>query len=246
MERGLYIAAAGMMAEQVRQDQIANDLANSSTPGYKADRSEQSSFEDALISNSSTGQTIGSLSMGSQITRIVTDMSQGALTQTGDPLDLGLNGDGFFAVSTPSGVRYTRDGQLSVDGQGRLETTTGYTLLGKNGQPINVSAANGTDDITVAPDGTVKLKNATVGQIALFSLTGAAKQGDTLFSGTPVAAPASTTIEQGTLESSGVNPATTMVDMIVSLRAYESTQRVIQTIDQELGKATNSVGSATG
>jgi flagellar basal-body rod protein FlgG len=149
-------------------------------------------------------------------------------------------------VSTPSGVRYTRDGQLSVNGQGQLETTTGYTLLGKDGRPINVSAANGTDDIAVGPDGTVKVKNATVGQIAVVSLSGAAKQGDNLFTGVPGAAPAGTTIQQGTLEESGVNPATVMVDMIVSLRAYESTQRVIQTIDQELGKATNSVGSATG
>ena len=246
MERGLYIAAAGMMAEQVRQDQVANDLANASTPGYKSDRSEQSSFEDALVSNSSTGQAIGSLSMGSQITRIVTDMSQGALSQTGDPLDLGLNGDGFFAVSTASGVRYTRDGQLSVDGQGRLETTTGYTLLGRDGRPINVSAANGPDDINVAPDGTVKVKNATVGQIGLFSLTGAVKQGDTLFTGTPGAAPAGTTIEQGYLEGSGVNPATAMVEMIVSLRAYESTQRVMHAIDEDLGKAVNSVGTTTG
>ncbi|MGN6378750.1 MAG: flagellar hook-basal body protein [Gaiellales bacterium] len=246
MERGLYIAAAGMLAEQVRQDQIANDLANASTAGYKADRAVQSSFADALVSNSATGQTVGSFSLGSRIERIVTDMSQGALSQTGDPLDVGLAGDGFFAVSTPGGVRYTRDGQLSIDPQGRLETTTGYTLLGANGQPIDVSRATGPDDVTIDPTGVVKVKDNVVGKIAIVSLTGAAKQGDSLFTGTPGAAPAGTTVQQGTLEGSGVNPATTMVDMIVSLRAYESTQRVIHAIDDDLGRAVTSVGSATG
>ena len=120
MERGLYIAASGMLAEQVRQDQLANDLANASTPGYKADNSEQASFSDLLLWNSSTGAPIGSLSMGSRITHVVTDLTQGPLQSTGDPLDVALNGPGFLAVATGSGVRYTRDGQLMVDGRGRL------------------------------------------------------------------------------------------------------------------------------
>ena len=102
MERGLYIAASGMLAQQVRQDQIANDLANASTPGYKADRAAQASFEDMLLQNSQTGETVGSMSMGAHVARIVTSLQQGPLQQTGDPLDIALQGDGFLAVSTGS------------------------------------------------------------------------------------------------------------------------------------------------
>ena len=115
MERGLYIAASGMLAQQVRQDQIANDLANASTPGYKADRAAQASFEDMLLQNSQTGETVGSMSMGAHVARIVTSLQQGPLQQTGDPLDIALQGDGFLAVSTAAGNRYTRNGQLSLD-----------------------------------------------------------------------------------------------------------------------------------
>jgi flagellar basal-body rod protein FlgF len=246
MERGLYIAASGMLAEQVRQDQIANDLANASTPGYKSDRAVQSSFGDMLLRNTATGAGIGSLSLGARITKIVTDMTQGPLSQTGDPLDLALSGDGFFAVSSPGGTRYTRDGQLTVDAAGTLRTSTGYPVLGTNGRPIDVSGAKSPDDISVAADGTVSVGKTAVGQLAIVSLTGAVKQGDTLFAGVAGAKPAATAVQQGYLEGSGVNPATAMVDMIVSLRAYESTQRVLHAIDDDLGRAVNNVGNATG
>src|SRR5581483_11615636 len=97
---------------------LANDLANASTPGYKADTSAQSSFGDLLLENSQTGAPIGSLGEGVQIAEVKTDLSQGPIKQTGEPLDVALNGDGFLAVATPQGTRYTRDGQLTVDGKG--------------------------------------------------------------------------------------------------------------------------------
>jgi flagellar basal-body rod protein FlgF len=100
--------------------------------------------------------------------------------------------------------------------------------------------------ISIDQRGTVKVGNRTVGTLAVMSLTGATKQGDTLFTGTPGVRPAGTTVQQGFLEGSGVQPAEAMVDMIVSFRAYETTQRAIQSIDTELGRAANSVGSATG
>jgi flagellar basal-body rod protein FlgG len=105
MERGLYIAASGMLAEQVRQDQIANDLANATTAGYKADRSSQRAFGDLLLSNTVTGQTIGRLGSGAQIAQTVTDLSAEPLRQTDEPLDFAIEGDGFFAVRTNNGVR---------------------------------------------------------------------------------------------------------------------------------------------
>ena len=246
MERGLYIAASGMLAEQVRQDQLANDLANASTPGYKADNSEQASFSDLLLWNSSTGAPVGSLSMGSRITHVVTDLTQGPLQSTGNPLDLALDGPGFLAVATGSGVRYTRDGQLMVDARGRLCTDTGNLVLGTSGKPITVGQVSDPSKISVDQRGTVKVGSRTVGTLAVMSLTGATKQGDTLFTGTPGVRPSGTTVQQGFLEGSGVQPAEAMVDMIVSFRAYETTQRAIQSIDTELGRAANSVGSASG
>src|SRR3954467_12851209 len=105
MERGLYIAATGMVAEMVRQDPIANALANASTPGYKADRSSQSSFGEMLLQNTVSGQQIGPLGMGAQIDRIVTDVTPGPVRDTGEPLDFAIQGDGWFGVQTPEGVR---------------------------------------------------------------------------------------------------------------------------------------------
>jgi flagellar basal-body rod protein FlgG len=246
MERGLYIAASGMLAEQVRQDQLANDLANASTPGYKGDHAEQASFSDLLLWNSTTGAPVGSLSMGSRITKVVTDLTQGPLQNTGNPLDVALDGPGFLAVQTGSGVRYTRDGQLVVDGKGRLTTATGELVLGTSGKPITVGQVSDPTKISIDARGTVKVGSRTVGTLAVMSLTGATKQGDTLFTGTPGVRPAGTNVQQGFLEGSGVQPASAMVDMIVSFRSYETTQRAIQSIDQELGRAANSIGSATG
>src|SRR3954466_15961551 len=104
MERGLYIAASGMVAEMVRQDQIANDLANASTPGYKSDRSSQASFGDLLLSNTVSGQPIGPPGVGAQSSKITTDASAAPLREPGEPLDFAVQGDGWFGIRTPQGV----------------------------------------------------------------------------------------------------------------------------------------------
>jgi flagellar basal-body rod protein FlgG len=243
VERGLYIAASGMLAEQVRQDQIANDLANASTPGYKPDRAAQSVFGQLLLQNRQSGALVGPLYLGARIAELRTDLTQGPLQQTGNPMDVALHGDGFFCVQTPDGTRYTRNGQLALDAQGRLVTTAGQLILGTDGKPITVGKADG---MSIAQDGTVRSGTRVVGQIAIVSLTNAVKQGDNVFTGNPGAKPAETTVEQGYLEGSGVEPARAMVDMIVSLRAYEASQRVLHAIDDTLGRAVNSVGSSTG
>src|SRR5919204_5434997 len=100
MDRGLYIAASGMLAEQIRQDQIANDLANASTPGYKADRTAQRSFGNLLLSNSLSGQQIGPQSTAVQVRRIATDWTPQPARDTGEPLDFAIVGNGFLAVQT--------------------------------------------------------------------------------------------------------------------------------------------------
>jgi flagellar basal-body rod protein FlgF len=240
MDRGLYIAASGMLAEQTRQDQIANDLANASTPGYKADRSAQQGFGQLLLENTATGSPVGPLGLGTAITRTVTDLTPSALKETDEPLDFALDGPGFFAVQTPTGTRYTRDGQFVVDAAGQLRTSTGYPVLDPAGRPIAVGSADG---LTVGPDGTVSRAGQTLGRLAVVSLANAAKQGDTLFTGTPAAAPAGTAVRQGYLESSGVNATTAMVELITSMRTFQSDQKAIQTIDETLQKGISSGGA---
>jgi flagellar basal-body rod protein FlgG len=239
MDRGLYIAASGMLAEQVRQDQLAHDLANASTSGYKADRSTQRSFGELLLANRATGEIVGAAGLGAEIAEIKTDLSQAPLRETNEPLDVALAGSGFLAVQTPDGVRYTRAGQLSLDAQGRLSTATGLPVLGEDGRPITV----GTSEPTIGVDGTIAAGGRTVGRIAIVELRDPLKQGDTLFSGTPAGRPTGTILKQGFLEGSGVQPAEAMVDMMTSMRAYESVQRVIRTIDETLQRGIQTGGN---
>src|SRR3954463_14130521 len=107
MERGLYIAASGMLAELRRQDQIANDLANAATPGYKSDRSTQQSFGELLLANERTGQTVGRQGLGVQVDETTTTWPPQALRQPDEPLDFAVQGACFFAVRTGQGVFYT-------------------------------------------------------------------------------------------------------------------------------------------
>ncbi len=229
MDVGLYIAAQGMLAEQTRQDQLANDLSNGSTPGYKPDRATQRSFGDLLLSNSSTGQVIGPISTGVTINQLVTDTTPAPLRQTDQPLDFGIAGDGYFAVRTPTGIRYTRDGQFSSNAQGQLVDSQGNLVLNQTGGTI-----------TVGPKGTV-----APGAIGVYNVTGVAKQGYNYFTGT-AAGRGTGTVKQGELEQSGVDSVHTMVDMIGSLRAYEAGQKAIQSIDETLQKAANNVGNLSG
>jgi flagellar basal-body rod protein FlgF len=225
MERGLYIAASGMLAEQVRQNQIANDLANSSTPGYKADRSSQRSFSDMLLHNTSTGQNIGALGTGVTIAQTVTNLDPASLRDTGEPLDFAVEGSGFFAVRTQQGIRYTRNGQFMRSAQGTLTDSLGNQVLGQNGRPVSVQA-----------DGTVATNPG------VFNVTGARKAGDSLFTGT-AAGRATGTVRNGSLEASGTDPARAMIDMISSERSYEAGQKAIKTIDETLQKAVSTLPS---
>lgn len=229
MDRGLYIAASGMLAEMARQDQLANDLANLSTSGYKADRVSQGSFGELLLANTQTGETVGALGLGTQVTKQTTDMRPMPLRQTDEPLDLGVQGEGFFAVRTAQGVRYTRGGSFQAGPGGTLVDQLGNPVLSQGGQPVRLKA-----DATVDP--------AAVG---LFNVPTAAKQGDGLFAGAARGAGAGL-IKAGALEGSGVDPAHTMVDMIASMRAFESGQKAITTIDDTLKQAAGQVGSLNG
>ena len=229
MERGLYIAASGMLAEQVRQDQIANDLANAATPGYKADRTSQAGFGELLLANSATGAVVGPQGTAVQVSAVETDFTPKPAKDTGEPLDFAIVGEGFFAVQTARGTRYTRNGQFQADAQGRLVTAQGDPVLGRGGRTLTVGA-----------DGRVDPRNLEV-----VALRNPRKDGDSLVTGT-AAGNAAGQVRAGALESSGADAARSMVDMIASMRAFEAGQKVIQTIDETLGKASTQVGSLNG
>ena len=220
MERGLYIAASGMLAEQIRQDQIANDMANAATPGYKSDRTSQRGFGDLLLANSATGAVVGPQGTAVTVGKIETDFSPKPSKDTGEPLDFAITGEGFFAVQTSQGVRYTRNGQFTSDAQGRLVTAQGDAVLGRGGRTLSVGRDGRVDPRALE---VVQLRNPR-------------KEGDSLVTGTPAGAGPGQ-VRAGALEGSGADAARSMVDMISSMRSFEAGQKVIQTIDETLGKA---------
>jgi flagellar basal-body rod protein FlgF len=228
MERGLYIAAAGMAAGLARQDLLANDLANASTPGYKPDRASQQSFGSLLLANTRTGATVGSLGVGTEIASVRLDTSQAAIRETGEALDFAIEGDGFFAVQTPDGVRYTRNGRFTASAQGTLVDAFGHQVLDRRGAPLPLRGG------TVDP-----------ARLGVVSLTNPAKVGESLLTGTP-AGPAAATVRGGALEGSAVDPARALIDMIGATRAFEACQKAITTIDETLGRAAGQVGGLGG
>jgi flagellar basal-body rod protein FlgG len=229
MDLGLTIAASGMLAEQVREDQLSNDLANASTPGYKTEAAQQSAFGAMLVGGGTPGSSVGPIASGVQISREVLNVGQAGIQSTGDPLDFAISGAGFFAVRTSAGVRYTRDGQFSASASGRLVDASGNQVLDQAGAPISVS-----------PDGTV-----APASLGVFNVTNPAKQGDNLFTGTSQGRAAGT-VQAGALEGSGVDPARTIVDMIAALNDYQSGEKAIQTINQVEQRSASAVGALGG
>jgi flagellar basal-body rod protein FlgG len=160
-----------------------------------------------------------------QVGNIETNFSPSVARETGEALDFAISGEGFFAVQTAQGIRYTRNGQFALDPQGRLVTAQGDPVLDASGRAIT-----GTDGV-VDPR-----------RLGIVNLTNPRKEGNSLITGTPAGAAAGS-VRAGALETSGADPARAMVDMIASMRAFEAGQKVIQTIDDTLGKAVTQVGS---
>ncbi|BCW96344.1 MAG: flagellar basal-body rod protein FlgF [Fimbriimonadales bacterium] len=234
MIRGLYVAAEGMAARQKAQDAIANNLANLNTTGFKADRPVfEAVYERQLYRVEGTrSQPIGALSAGAILRELYTDFQQGALTTTGNPLDIAIDGAGFFAVQTAQGVRYTRNGAFQLDALGVLRTRDGAAVLGEGNQPIRVPP-NAT--VQIAEDGTVRANSALVGRLLIVQgdLT-KTPEGNFAGAAQPVANPR---VVSGALEASNVNIAREMVTMIELIRAYETHQKAIHAHDETLGRA---------
>lgn len=260
MLRALYTAASGMVAQQMNLDNIANNLANSSTAGFYGRRLQ---FSDLVYQNlvmpgaAATQQTtiaaglqvgLGTMPQASEVIQ-----TQGNFTQTSNPLDLAIQGLGFFQVTMPDGtIAYTRAGSFHLDAQGNIVTADGNPL-----QPNITIPANATT-ITVGSDGTVSVTQTgqtaaqQVGsiQLAMFPNPGGLNSiGDNLYlqttaSGDPIvgqpgAAEGMGTLQQGMLEQSNVDIVEEFVQMIIAQRAYESNSRVVTSADQMLQDLTS-------
>lgn len=226
MDAGLAIAASGMLAEQIREDQLANDLANASTPGYKPDESSQRDFGSILLANAEGETPIGSLPEGVTVAKTFTNMTQGTIAQTGEPLDFAIEGSGFFAVQTAQGVRYTRDGQFTSSAAGVLTDADGDPVLDQALAPVKVGS-NG---------------SVAASALGVFEVPAAEKQGEDLYVGT-ASGHSDATVHQGALEQSSLDAAKAMVEMVGAMRDFQSGQQAIQAIAQTLQDASTQVGS---
>ena len=254
MIRALSTAATGMEAEQTRLDVTANNIANVSTAGFKKSRAE---FQDLIYQTirapgAATGQGTKSPSgaqvgLGVRLSGTQRLHTEGDLKQTGNPLDLAIEGHGFFAIKLPGGqIAYTRDGSFKLDAEGKLVTADGYSLASEITVPPEAQS------VTIGANGvvTAKLPNQAqateVGTIELSSFpnaggleaTGKNQFRETSASGAPVtAAPGengSGTLAQGTVELSNVKVVEEMIDLIAGQRAYEVNSRVVKAADEML------------
>jgi len=234
---GILDAVKGCLKEEMRMDIVSSNLANASVVGFKKDRI---SFQELL----GKAQLTGSEPADPALIRIESDHAQGDSRLTGNSLDFAIHGKGFFKIETPDGIRYSRRGSFTLDGQGALITQEGYRVLGQGG-PVIINGSN----ISVDGQGVVTVDGIQTGQIELADFENydaLVKSGNALFrQATPdaqeIPAPAETRIDQGYLELSNVSIVNEMVTMIHSLRAFESYQKTIQAIDSLNQKAVNEV-----
>jgi flagellar basal-body rod protein FlgG len=236
MLEGLRTASAGMLAQQQKLDAVANDLANANTNGYKRQRV---GFSDLLYERGGRPTTSDNAQLGTGA-RIVHNgrfFEQGTLQNTGDPMNVGIEGEGFIKVKLSDGRQaLTRDGDLHIDGQGRIVTNFGGFVEPKITIPNNIQPSQ----ITIGQDGTVTAAGQNVGKLSLVSVrspqnldsVGANAFVTTANSGNAVAAPAATRVKQGTLEASNTDVSVAMTDMIEAQRTYQLTSKAIQTADQ--------------
>lgn len=264
MVKGLYTAYTGMINEQNRMDIMTNNLANADTNGYKKEGSTAQTFADTYaikIKDTSyygIPRNIGEVSLGVHIGETYRDYGQGSFQVTDSPYDLGISGPGFFAISFTNkqgetSVKYTRDGAFTVNKEGYMVTKDGDYVLNQNGATnSNPAAANyiridPNQKFTIDENGFIWQNNAVAGQVGLVDFEDynfLEKYGENLFQTVDGAqlTEADGTIEQGVIEASNVNIVSEMVEMITITRAYESNQKIIQTIDSMLDKAVNQVG----
>lgn len=264
MVKGLYTAYTGMINQQNRLDVLTNNLANSATNGFKKEGSTSQSFDEMLAvkikDTSAYGLPvgIGDVSLGVKIGECYTDYGQGSFRVTDNTYDFALDGDGFFAISFTNkagetSVKYTRDGAFSVNREGYLLTKDGDYVLNQaaaqagNPEQAGYIRVDPNVEMVVDENGFIYQNGVQMGQIGVVDFADynfLEKYGENMFQTVDGAQVQNGTAQvvQGTLEMSNVNVISEMVEMITIARAYESNQKLIQTIDTTLEKAVNNIG----
>jgi len=235
MDSGFYAACAALIARSQALDIVANNLANTSTPGYRAEhnifRSLLASSSGHLASNLNVAINDFGILAGNQL-----DLTQGNMDHTGNDLDFAVQGPGFFTIQTTHGQFFTRNGNFQVSPQGQLITAEGDPVMGEEGiirivgGPINVS-----------PDGTISVNGAIAGQMKLVEFpagTALESEGKTYYSAPKNTAVDATksTVAQGMLESSNVNPVSSAVELVSVQRYAEMMQRALKMFDSEINR----------
>lgn len=256
MIRGIYTAAAGMAAEQAKQDVLANNLANANTDGFKQDMAVFRTRADKTIyrvegaggarGGVAGAAKMGELSTGVYLDAIDTQFAQGILRQTDEPLDVAIEGNAYLVVEGPEGEELlTRGGSFTRNGAGVIVDPNGRPLLGKEG-PLTIK---GSEAIHLSGEGVLRQGARIIGTLRLVTVERPdetlEKRGDVAWSLKDAGAvrPAEDAlIKQGYLEGSNVNPIRAMVEMIAVQRSYESSQKMILAQDETLGKAVNDLG----
>jgi len=246
MLKGLYTAASGMLAQVAKMDIITNNLANASSAGYKRDIA---SFDLSFA----VGKQQPGIQLVSQFPdsspalfmKYNIDFSAGALQRTDNPLDIAIEGSGFFVVQTPNGTKYTRNGNFSRDSQGQLVICDGLPVLGQKGGPILLNG----EKIEINTSGEIYIDGQYIDTLRIadfFKPDVLVKEGNGVFAiidPTVQENPAvGAQVRQGFLENSNVSPIAQMAELIETMRGYEAYQKVIQFLDETLGQMNNKIG----
>lgn len=251
MLRGLYTSYTGMRAQQNKMNVISNNLANVNTTGFKKDGTIIESFDEvfALKVNdpeSAGTRKIGNMTLGARVAENYTNFEQGSFRNTGNPLNIALEGKGMVAIGKYDGdgnltTHYTRDGSFGLNPNGQLVTKDGYFVMGANG-PITMK-----DGYVINGNGTIYSDGKFIDQIQLTEFEDykqLKKLGSGVFEANSDAKlkPFAGKVIQGFVESSNVNSVYEMVNMINVMRTFESNQKVLSTYDATLDKSVNELG----
>ncbi|RLT47217.1 MAG: flagellar hook-basal body protein [Chloroflexi bacterium] len=263
LNRGMYAAASAMNANLYRQELLSHNLANLTTAGFKQINTSLDDFVSLNINNieggsrsASPGKQVGKGGLGVIATGPYTDFGEGSLRETEQPFDFSISGNGFFAVQTPDGVRYTRDGRFTRDLNGHLVTADGFRVLDEKSEnaivPVPYAIGGGMGDtvgnVTVTTEGRIIINGKPAGMIGMFGFDNPNEDlvrddnSPNLFIQNKEAVKANGRLRQGYLEMANVDPVATFTAMTTTARAYEAAQRVLQMEDQVAGRAVNDLG----
>lgn len=265
MVRGMYTAASGALVAQSTVDTIANNLANVNTAGFKRTllqvqaqpnralyrfQTDPGKSSGARAGGLPAQVPIGALGSGAQVYDTPADYEQGLIATTGNDLDVALSGPGFFAIRDGNGaLRYTRDGAFVRDQNGFLTAQNGDRVLGRNGAPIVLPQSG---KVEIARDGTISVDGRGYDRLRLVefgNLTALRPEGANRFADTGAAGPrnaANTSAIQGSLEKSNADVVRSMVDLIAAQRWFDANEKSIQTQDDAVGQAVQTVGRSNG